>query len=193
MYTFTVCLAVILTILHLQGFHAGSLLNNSSRTLPLSIARLAFPYPICTPVPRGFPGRINFDADCLGAWEKLLLLGDDFIEKNWKWSRWPKDRPLPPEFQPLPFEQRYNNCAIKIDILGRENTADYLVLFTLGVPMRKLFFECINTGKGRLAAGYIPVGEHLRLKLSIGPAYTSRSNVLRPASNVTTKPPSEHQ
>ena len=193
MYAFPICLAVILTILHLRGCHTGASFNHSSKISHLSTARLGDPYPRCTSVPHWFPALNRFDTDCLGAWEQILLLGDDFIEKNWRWSRWPKDQPVPPRSQSLPFEKEYRNCAITIDILGTENTVDNLALFHLGVPMRRLFFDCISIEKGELAAGWIPVGEGLKLKLSIGPAYSSRSDALQPASNGTMKPPIEHQ
>ena len=193
MHTFPVCLAVILTIVHLRGCHTGVTFNHSSRISPLSIARLGVPWPTCTSVPRLFPALTGFDADCLGAWEQILLLGDDFIEKNWRWSRWPREYPVPPRSQQLPFEKIYRNCAITIDVLGKENTVDHLVLFDLGVPVRMLFFECISIKKGAIAAGWIPVGENLKLKLSFGPAYSSKSHALRPASNGTMKPPTAHQ
>lgn len=193
MHTLPVCLIGILTTIHFQGICAGAQFTHTSRNRPLSIARLGRPYATCTPVEPILPPMTRFDVDCLGAWEGLLLLGEEFIEKNWKWSRFPEDRAVPEGFQPLPFEQEHNSCAIKIDILGKEDTVDHLVLFNLGVPMRHLYFECITIGRGRITAGYIPVGTEKRLKLSVGPVDTRRDNASRPASNLTLKSPSEHR
>ena len=62
---------------------------------------------------------------------------------------------------------------IKVDVLIRDSDEDTLALVTLSEPLRDLYDKCIRPKRGRIAAGFIPVGDYKLLKLVVGPATSS--------------------
>ena len=81
---------------------------------------------------------------------------------------------------------------IKLDVLDNEDAEDQLALFQLGTPLKDLYEECIVPERGRLAAGFIPVGDSRSLSLAISPTITFHGNTSRLTSNHT-KRPSKHR
>ena len=82
---------------------------------------------------------------------------------------------------------------ILLDVLDDESVEDLQDLFSLGVPLRALYDECIRPQQGGPAAGFIPVGALKLLKLAITPTTNDEGDTLRLKPNRTTKRPSGHQ
>ena len=160
-------------------------------TRPSTIHRLGLPYATCLSVvpsqgPHPKATTVDaFGADCLGAWIEILKR-ERFASIRWRWRRPPQDRSLRPGYASLPFTEAHGSCTISLDVLDDESAEDRQDLFSLGVPLRALYDECIRPEQGGPAAGFIPVGARKLLKLAIAPtAEDEGDNTLRHASNYT--------